>query len=155
MRFIADAMLGRLARWLRLLGYDTLYYSEIEDSTLLRIAREQKRILLTRDTSLVKVKEPVRILLIESNAPFDQLKEVVSKLNLPLPLKIDRGLSSRCSICNTPIKEISKEEVRDRVPEYVFMTVQRFLSCSTCGRVYWHGTHQEKMREKLREIFKL
>jgi len=153
MRFIADAMLGRLARWLRLLGYDTLYYPEIEDSILLRIAREQERILLTRDTSLVKVREPVKIFLIESNDPFDQLREVVFKLNLSLPLEINRNLSGRCSICNTPIKVIPKEEVRDRVPEYVFKTVQRFFSCNTCGRVYWHGTHQEKMREKLKEIF--
>jgi len=151
MRFIADAMLGRLARWLRLLGYDTLYYPEIEDSILLRIAREQERILLTRDTSLVKVREPVKIFLIESNDPFDQLKEVVFKLSLPL--EMDRDLSSRCSICNTPIKVISKGEVRERVPEYVFKTVQRFLYCDTCGRVYWHGTHQEKMREKLKKIF--
>ena len=78
MKFIADSMLGRLARWLRLIGYDTLYYPHIEDSLILRIAREEDRTLLTRDTRLVKVRGLKDFLLLKENDPFEQLKNVIS-----------------------------------------------------------------------------
>lgn len=163
MRFIADSMLGRLARWLRLLGYDTLYYPEIEDRILLKIAREENRILLTRDTRLIKVRELQQnteesrekrveriqtkyFLLIENN-PFDQLKTVITAFNLK-----DFSVMNRCAVCNAALDSITKEEVKNLVPEYVYHASDIFKQCSNCGKLYWKGTHPEKFRKKLSEI---
>jgi uncharacterized protein with PIN domain len=162
-RFIADSMLGRLARWLRLLGYDTLYYPEIEDRILLKIAREDNRILLTRDTRLIKVRElqqnteesrekgvervQTKYFLLIENTPFDQLKTVITAFNLK-----DFSVMNRCAVCNAILDSITKEEVKNLVPEYVYHTSDIFKQCSNCGKLYWKGTHPEKFREKLSEI---
>jgi uncharacterized protein with PIN domain len=155
MKFIADSMLGRLARWLRLLGYDTLYYKDIDDSLLLRIAREEKRILLTRDTRLAKVRDLPEFLLLYENDPLEQLKKVIITFNLATsrggvtpPLSI----LSRCSLCNAVLSDASKEEARGVVPEYVYSTSDSFKKCSTCNRFYWKGTHHGKMLKKLKEL---
>jgi len=163
MRFIVDAMLGRLARWLRLLGYDTLYYPEIEDRLLLRIAKEEDRVLLTRDTRLAKVRglqqsteesreqrverTSIKYFLLKENNLFEQLKAVTTAFNLK-----DFSVMSRCGICNTPLTIISKEKVENIVPQYVFQTSDTFKQCQGCGKFYWKGTHPEKFRKKLSEI---
>ncbi len=149
-------MLGRLARWLRLLGHDTLYYPQIEDSLLLRIAREDNRILLTRDTRLVKVRGLPQFLLLKENNPFEQLRHVVTTFNLS-PYDKANGLKgdsilSRCVVCNTCLNNIPKEKVQGRVPEYVYQTSDIFKQCSKCSKFYWNGTHPEKFKEKLSEI---
>jgi uncharacterized protein with PIN domain len=161
MRFIADSMLGRLARWLRLLGHDTLYYPRIEDSRLLRIAREEDRTLLTRDTRLVKVRGLRNFLLLEENDPFEQLKRVVKVFNLNPFEEGDLGRGgfetrpySRCSLCNTLLIDVPKEQVKEHVPEYVYQTSDSFRKCPHCEKFYWKGTHPEKLREKLREILR-
>lgn len=160
MKFIADSMLGRLARWLRLLNYDTLYYPGIEDSLLLRIAREEDRILLTRDTRLVKVRGLKEFLLLHENDTFEQLKKVLTTFNLH-PLEgqgvSGRGgyepfLHSRCSLCNTPLDNIPKEQAKDHVPEYVYQTSKTFKYCPKCEKFYWEGTHPGKLKEKLMEV---
>lgn len=156
-------MLGRPARWLRLLGYDTLYFPHIEDSRLLRIAREENRVLLTRDTRLVKVRGLKNYLLIKGNDPFEQLREVIEAFDLN-PLKengesIEGGrtpplhIYRRCSLCNTPLVDIPKEKVKPFVPEYVYVTTSDFRHCTTCNKFYWKGTHQELLIKKLEEIF--
>jgi len=155
-------MLGRLARWLRLLGHDTLYYPHIEDSRLLRIAREEDRTLLTRDTRLVKVRGLKNFLLIEENDPFEQLKRVVTTFNLQLFEQIDESVKggfetrpySRCSLCNTPLEDVPKEQAKDHVPEYVYQTSDIFKKCPRCNKFYWKGTHPEKLRKKLEEILR-
>jgi len=156
MRFIADSMLGRLARWLRLLGYDTLYYPHIEDSLLLRIAREEKRTLLTRDTRLVRVRGLKNFLLLIENDPFKQLKDVIMAFGLTPYCKSREAviplLASRCSLCNTVLNSIPKEEVKHRVPEYVYLTTDSFKKCLTCNRLYWKGTHLEKFQNKFMEV---
>jgi len=156
MKFIADSMLGRLARWLRLLGYDTLYYPHIEDSLLLRIAREEDRVLLTRDTRLVKVRGLNKHLLLSENDTFEQLKKVITSFNLhPFDLGRDRfatGLYGRCSLCNSVLDSVPKEQAKDQVPEYVYLTTEIFNKCQKCGKFYWAGTHQEKLRKKLMDI---
>ena len=149
MRFIADSMLGRLARWLRLLGFDTLYFPQIEDSLLLRIAREEDRILLTRDTRLVKVRGLRNFLLLRENGIFDQLREVISSL----ALKPVTGLS-RCSLCNGTLDDVPKEKAKGFVPEYVYLTSEDFKRCHGCDKFYWNGTHQERLRKKLAEVLK-
>jgi len=149
-RFIADVMLGRLARWMRFLGVNTLYYSDISDSRLLRIAREQDRFILTRDTRLIKVKGIKDYLLINANDSFKQLLEVIDtlKINQFNPL-------SRCVLCNgLLVRILNKQEIKDSVPEFVFLNFSVFLKCSDCGKIYWEGTHPKKFREKLHEILK-
>ncbi len=148
-------MLGRLARWLRLLGYDTLYIPHIEDHLLIRIAREEGRILLTRDTRLVKVRGLKDFLLLEENDTFEQLKTVITNFRLLSRSTFNRlamPLLSRCSLCNNVLNTISKEEAKACVPEYVYQISDSFRRCSKCGRFYWRGTHQEKLQKKLREI---
>lgn len=149
-------MLGRLARWLRLLGNDTLYYSDIEDSLLLRIAREEDRALLTRDTRLVKVRGLNKYLLLSENDPFEQLKKVITTFELIPPGKyIKAGAAiplNRCSLCNSVLDCVPKEQAKDRVPEYVYLTTESFKKCLKCDKFYWEGTHQERLRKKLMDI---
>jgi len=148
MKFIADVMLGRLARWMRLLGFDTLYAPHMSDKRLLKIAREQERIILTKDTRLVKIRGVSEYLLITSNNAFEQLREVIRTLNLR-----DFKLLSRCAICNGLLSGIlDKIEIKESVPEFVFLNFHNFLRCRDCGKVYWEGTHPEKFRLKLTEV---
>lgn len=142
-------MLGRLARWLRLLGHDTAYYPHIQDTLLLRLAREENRILLTRDTRLVKARGLKNFLLLSENDTFDQLRTVIRTFNL---IPAVNHLPGRCSLCNSLLDNVPKEAAKDRVPEYVYLTTESFRKCSKCDKFYWRGTHQEKLRKKLEEI---
>jgi uncharacterized protein with PIN domain len=156
MKFIADSMLGRLARWLRLLGHDTLYYPRIEDSLLLRIAREENRVLLTRDTRLVKVRGLNNYLLLSENDPFEQLRKVITTFGISPFSKCGEAVAAlpaiRCSLCNSVLEDVPKEQAKDRVPEYVYLTTESFKKCQKCDKFYWEGTHREKLRKKLMEI---
>lgn len=141
-------MLGRLARWLRLLGFDTIYYPDISDRRLIRVAKEQERLLLTRDTRLIMIKGIKDYLLIRANDPFQQLLEVIHALNLKdfLPL-------SRCVICNGQLSNIpDKKEIRDSVPDFVFHNFHNFLRCNDCGKIFWEGTHPGMFKEKLTQV---
>jgi len=156
MKFIADSMLGRLARWLRLLGYDTAYYSHIEKSLLLRISREEERILLTRDTRLVRVRGLTQHLLLTDNDPLEQLKKVITTFALFPPGKSPESFMSpvigRCTLCNSILENVSKEQAKGRVPEYVLLTTETIKKCPGCEKYYWKGTHQERFRRILIDI---
>lgn len=147
MRFIADGMLGRLARWLRILGYDVIYSARLDDAELARMARIENRILLTRDTGLVK-RKGVKFVLVKSDDVYEQLRQLLDELQLSL----DAAAFSRCSECNTPLVDVHPESVASEIPPYVLATQTRFRRCPGCGRVYWRGTHWEKMRQKIREV---
>jgi uncharacterized protein len=147
MQFIADAMLGRLARWLRFLGFDVLYFPDISDSELVRIAREQDRRILTRDTRLVQRKGLSHPLLITANDPLEQLVEVLGSVKMKSVVPL-----SRCVKCNSPLVPITdKSEIADTVPEFVLLQHNDFLRCNECGKIYWKGTHPEKFKEKVRD----
>ena len=150
-QFIADAMLGRLARWLRALGYDTLYYPDIPDNDLVRIAREQNRFILTRDTRLVKIKAlKDSCVLISANDSFQQLIELIEKLQLK-----QFYLFSRCVACNGELSEISdKSAVKDAVPEFVLLNNTMFAKCRSCGRIFWEGSHPKHFTEMIHGIIR-
>lgn len=142
-------MLGKLARWLRALGYDCLYPRNAEDEDLLRIAREDGRWLLTRDRRLAVEAEIDRILLIQSDYSDVQVSEVAGVLGLRLaPV---RALT-RCIECNGLLVPREKEEVRDRVPPYTYATQEQFIGCPDCGRIYWSGSHVGPILERLRRL---
>lgn len=143
-RFLADAMLGRLARWLRILGYDAAY-DPAEDEDLLARAQQEGRILLTRDTRLVRRRRLPRHLFIESDEVLVQVRQVLSALGLPCTA----GPARRCLRCNVPIEPCSKDEVAGRVPEFVWSQHQAFWRCPACERIYWPGTHWQRMEETL------
>ena len=154
MRFIADSMLGRLAKWLRLLGFDTYYSPQIEDTLLIEIARDEKRVLITRDTRLVKRRAVKDFLLLAENDTFEQLKKVIDTFDL-LPEKRDDPCPVcfiRCSLCNGLLDDIPKEDAKEHVPEYVYQTSENFRHCPSCGKFYWKGTHHELLLNKLKEI---
>jgi hypothetical protein len=141
-------MLGRLARWLRLLGFDTVYYYDISDRRLIKVAKEQRRLILTRDTRLVKIKGIKDYLLIRANDSFQQLLEVIHALDLK-----DFYLLTRCVACNGQLSKVpDKKEVRDSIPDFVFHNFHVFLKCHDCGKVYWEGTHPKMFRDKLAEV---
>jgi len=144
-RFICDAMLGRLARWLRTLGYDTEYDDAIDDAVLVARGREEHRRVLTRDRALAKAWRVDGILVLEADDPMEQLEEVLRWLGLAVP---DR-LFTRCTVCNTALEPLDPAEARDRVPEKVHTRHNSFAECPVCDRVYWEGSHAQRMRRRL------
>lgn len=141
-------MLGRLATWLRLLGYDTLYCADVNDAELARRARVEHRVLLTRDVELTR-RRGVRAILIESEQVEAQIRQVFHVLGLTA-----REAFSRCAVCNCVLEDMSKDEARGKVPPYVFHTQDRFRQCPQCARIYWRGTHWARILgyiEDLRE----
>lgn len=147
--FAVDAMLGRLAKALRMLGYDTHYDSGIEDSELKLLAVRERRIVLTRDRQIAETGLPLRVVLVQSDRPEEQLRQVVEEFSLDT-----RGsLFTRCLVCNTPVEVAPREEVEGRVPPYVLSTQERFARCPSCGRIYWAATHVEAARRWLEGIF--
>ena len=143
-RFVVDGMLGSLARWLRILGYDTDYANQRDDNELVRIARAENRVLLTRDRELA-ARRGVQALLVESQSLDEQLAQV--RQAFPLA---DGKVSARCPVCNTPLVQASREEVADRVPAYVLRHHRHFQRCPGCRRVYWRGSHWQKMQARLK-----
>ena len=148
-KFIADAMLGRLARWLRIMGYDTEYFPAIADAELVERGESGGRLILTRDTLLIRRRRARHnSFLVEGDHFRDQLRQVVLVFGLD---PLGRFLT-RCLECNTPLCDIDRESVGDLVPSYVLGTQERFQVCPSCHRLYWGGTHRERMREALQAI---
>jgi uncharacterized protein len=148
-RFVADAMLGRLARWLRVLGYDTLYDASLDDRSLADLANREDRILLTRDRRLLRDLRPHRAVEITRDAPLDQLASLASELALPTPNELFR----RCLMCNTPLDDVPRAEAAELVPPAARVLPGPVRRCPTCGRVYWPGSHVRRMTRALERIF--
>ncbi len=142
-RFVADVMLGKLARWLRALGYDTLYSRDAPDSRLLGIALRERRRLLTRDAALA-ARARAAGLLVRAEDLDGQLREVMEACGLA-----GRAPLSRCLSCNGVLAPRDRAEVSGRVPPYTLATQEAFWSCEGCGRVYWAGTHARGILERL------
>lgn len=140
-----DTMLGKLARWLRAMGYDTLYFRVAQDRSLLQLARAEARTLLTRDARLARL-AGAGGLLIRATEIEPQIVEVVEQLALA---PSGEGLLSRCLECNALLEDRLKESVRGLVPEYVFVTHHRFVGCPGCSRIYWQGSHADRILARL------
>ena len=146
MRFIADHMLGKLAKYLRLADYDVIYPPPRLDRDKRQLAIDQKRILLTRSTPLIRNHPGPQYLLIASGKFREQLQQVIRHFNLHLdPERFFR----RCLICNAPVTEISKERIRDRVPPKSYAAYDQFCQCPHCQRIYWRGSHTQRMMDAL------
>lgn len=139
-------MLGKLATWLRLLGFDTLYLPDVDDPELAQIARVENRVLLTRDVELTR-RRGLQFVLVESDQVTEQVRQVFRALRLTA-----HEAFSRCAECNVPIEEASVDAVREDVPAYVLQTHTRFRRCPQCQRVYWRGTHWAQMLAQIEEI---
>jgi len=144
-KFIADVMVGKLARWLRVLGVDVAYSNTYEDDEIIRIASAENRVVLTRDTGLAARRSPVRFVLIQSDDYIQQIEQVIREFRLT-----NFEVFTRCLECNVVLTPVSKESVFDRVPPYVYLTQERFALCPSCNRVFWHGTHADQMLKRIR-----
>jgi uncharacterized protein with PIN domain len=145
-RFVADVMLGRLARWLRALGYDALYEPALDDGALADLARRENRVLLTRDVELTR-RRGLQALLVDDDRVSLQLIQICRDLDL----NAQRAFT-RCLECNIELDELQREDAALLVPPYVRETQTRFRRCPRCGRVYWRGTHWTRMRAVLEAI---
>jgi len=138
-RFAVDRMLGSLAKWLRILGYDTYYRKQIKPINLVSIAQSQDRIIITKNRWFLKSKFSVKIIFLKSNSLDDMLREVHSFI----PLETDR-IFTRCIECNEKTIPVRKEDIKDLVPIYVYEHNEEFSRCKGCGKIYWKGTHFER-----------
>jgi uncharacterized protein with PIN domain len=149
MKFIVDRMLGKLAKQLRMLGYDALYYRGEDVYPLIRLGRQEGRVILTRNTKLIPRRPEDVILRITEDEPLLQLKELIQKANI----KIDEGkVFSRCLLCNALLDAISRTEVEGKVPDFIFYQQREFFRCPQCQRIYWPGSHQENMKRRMEEL---
>jgi uncharacterized protein with PIN domain len=135
-------MLGRLARWLRILGFDTTWVAHIADGDLVRRAVEEKRVILTRDRALPGEWRVSGVAVVAAENPLAQLREVAVRFDLARRVH----LFTRCSRCNTPLEPVSKAEARGSVPPRVWRAESRFRRCPGCARFYWSGSHTDRMR---------
>lgn len=153
-RFIVDTMLGNVARWLRLLGYDTLYDRGYEDWFILKMASREDRIIITRDRGLHRraLRRGVRSILLEQDSMDERLAYIALKTGIRLYIDVEK---SRCPICNGELVHVSKDLVKDRVPKRVYEKHSDFWVCCRCGKVYWMGSHWRGIEDTLRKAREL
>ena len=151
-KFIADNNVGKLARWLRLIGYDTLLFKQKDDARMIKTALSDERVVLTKDTQFMKrrlvTNGQLKAILIKQDAPKNQIQEVVKNLNLDYHFKP----FSLCLECNQTLIPRTKEEVQSLVPPHVFETQTQYTECPACHRIYWQGTHWQAMVKKLQDL---
>lgn len=152
MKFIVDSNVGRLARWLRIAGFDTVFINDLDDNRLVRLALSEGRVLLTKDTQILKrrlvTSGRLKAILLEDDEVKAQLRQVVKALNLGDKIKP----FTLCLECNQPLVPKEKEEIKGLVPPYVFQTQTQYMQCPACHRVYWRGTHWQRMSRELEKI---
>lgn len=151
-KFIVDCNVGKLAKWLRLMGYDTSFFNGTDDSQLVATALAEGRVILSRDTQIMErrviTSGKLKAILIQSDKPELQIRQVIDALELDSnfrPFTI-------CLECNQVLEERNKDEVKELVPPYVFKTQSQFMQCPACHRVYWRGTHWQSMTKRLEKF---
>ena len=141
-------MLGKLAKWLKILGFDVLYFSKIGDDELIQMARKEVRILLTRDNGLIEKSKNITSLFIQSEDWTLQIRQVLNAFHLQDQI----NPHSRCLQCNQKLKPLSREKAKNLVTPFVYQKSDSFALCPDCGRVYWKGTHMSNMEKKIANI---
>ncbi|MFW6129332.1 MAG: Mut7-C RNAse domain-containing protein [Candidatus Aminicenantaceae bacterium] len=148
MKFVVDCMLGKLAKWLKIFGFDTVYFKKIDDDKLLSIAKKENRVLLTRDNGLIEKSRSIKSLFIESEDWSVQIEQVFDEFDLwkrSIPY-------SRCIECNCELKYLSKKDAKNLVTPFVYEHAESFSICPVCHRVFWRGTHHKNMNVKIKKI---
>ncbi len=152
MKFIVDHNVGKLAKWLRMMGYDTLFFTGDDDWQMIITALNEGRVILTRDTQIMRrgviASGRLKAILIQSDKPEQQMQQVVETLNLDC----ESNLFTICLECNQPLEERTRQQVKERVPPYVFQTQDQYVECPSCHRIYWKGTHWQAMTKKLEKL---
>ena len=148
-RFIVDSMLGNVARWLRMLGYDTLYNRAYKDWKILSLAEKEGRIIITRDRGLHHraINRGLRSLYLYMDDMAERLAFIAYRTGIRLHIDLDR---SRCPVCNGELRKVSKDEVKGRIPRKVYELHYDFWECTKCGKIYWVGGHWKGIEETLR-----
>jgi uncharacterized protein with PIN domain len=151
-KFIIDHNVGKLAKWLRIMGYDTRFFEGTDDADLVATALAEERVILTRDTQITKrrviANGRLKAILIQSDDPEQQMRQVIQALGLDCQF----GPFTRCLECNQPLMARDKQEVKDLVPPYVFKTQDQYMECPACHRIYWRGTHWQAMTRRLKRL---
>lgn len=153
MKFLADGMLGKLSRWLRMLGNDVTYDTGLGDNALLELARKESRILLTKDLELYKraVSRSVEAFYVEGTTEPERLSEVAFRYGLALVIDMDK---SHCPKCNTTLKFTEKEPLRNELQANTYAHYEKFWKCPNCGQIYWQGAHWKQITNTLNEAQK-
>jgi uncharacterized protein with PIN domain len=141
-KFIADGMLGKLTRWLRMLGQDVKYSNQFEDDELIMTANKERRVLLTRDLELYQraIAKGIDAFYVEGRTEAEKLAELAKRFDFPLTIDLKR---SRCPRCNTKIRPTPKEKLAGKVEKNTFIYYDEFWKCPKCGHIYWQGAHWE------------
>jgi uncharacterized protein with PIN domain len=146
LRFVADAHLGGLARFLRMLGFDTLHRNAFSDEEIRRLAERDRRIVLTRDRELLKCREIVRGAYVRALKPEAQLREVTERYSLAASARP----STLCLGCNLPLQAVERDAIARRLPPAVYELYERFVRCPGCDGVFWPGSHYRRMLSAIR-----
>lgn len=151
-KFLIDSNVGKLAKWLRMMGYDALLFDEIDDGKMVKIALSQGRVIVTKDSEFMKRRAitsgRVRSILVAGDSPKLQMLSVLDELNLS---HVHRPFT-RCLECNTQLMPKNKAQVAGNIPPRVYNSQEQYMECPTCHRIYWRGTHWEAMTKILEEF---
>jgi len=153
MKILCDQMLGTLAKWLRILGFDTFYANaEMSDEDLLNIAKGENRTIFTRDKELIirGKKKNLNVIAVETTDLDLQLNQALKHVNID-----EKEVLSRCTLCNTVLDTVEKNKIQGKVPSKVFENNEKFWFCSKCNKFYWVGSHYNEMINKIDKIKKL
>jgi uncharacterized protein with PIN domain len=153
-KFIADGMLGKLTRWLRMLGQDVKYSNQSEDAELIALAEKEQRFLLTRDLELYQhaVAKGIVAFYVEGRTEAEKLAELAERFNFSLTINLRR---SRCPRCNTQIRLAPKETIADKVEKNTLIHYDEFWKCPKCGQIYWQGAHWKGIQVTLEKAKKI
>lgn len=162
MKFLADSMLGKLARWLRMLGHDVIYNVKLDDNQLLELAKKENRVLLTKDLELYQraVSRDIGGFYVQGKSESEHLAELAARYGINLEIDMDK---SHCPVCNAKLNATPKEQLSEQLQKNTFAYYDKFWKCPSCGQIYWQGAHwkqisstlkeaQEKMKESKKEL---
>jgi len=150
LKFVVDAMLGKLARWLRMLGQDVSYSVQFSDNELLVSAKAEGRVLVTKDFELYKraIGRGLDAFFLEGTTESALLAQVSKRYGLTLEIDMDK---SHCPACNTPLKPAQKEQIKNQLQPNTYRYYERFWRCPNCGQVYWQGAHWKQIQKTLEQ----